>query len=225
MSDVYEEIQNELKESETRFKENCREMEQKMKDNERKADEFDQESIKNFSAWRDYLYKYYVLILAFISGVGIFKQPPTSYDFKLILGILLALGGIIIGFLIVNLFFFLERRWMQISHYISFYNPYDLYDHPDDKGDLRKAIVLNLKKKNEENKQKIMELKKEKQKNKNEILKLNLEIKGNKSSIRLIKYLGEQFGFIERIWIYGVIVGLLSTSIGVVLIFLSIFIQ
>ena len=39
---------------------------------EKASQNLDKKSIENFAAWRDYLHKYYVLILAFITASGIF---------------------------------------------------------------------------------------------------------------------------------------------------------
>lgn len=217
MNNRFENIYKNINETKVRMKKEHEEFMKKLKDD---GDELKKISVKNFSAWRDYLYKYYVLILAFIGGSGIVANLNKISNLNISLGIALALGGVIIGFLGINLYFYFERRWLLIDHFLASFNPHELYDHPKSKGDVRKAIKLNLKEKIKKHKKQIQEFKKGG--DKNEVDKIILMIKGDKSMIKLSKYIGEQFGFIERVWLYIVVSSLVTTSIGVILILFSI---
>ncbi len=210
----------------TVFSNEINELQRKLDDDSRyrmeklhtQAEDIDKKSVDNFSRWRDYLYKYYTLVLALITGTGILKQG-TFKDQQLLFGITIALGGLLIGFTIINIYFYLERRWQQAQHYLTTSNPYKLYDHPDSGGDIRKAIVLNLKVKINEYKLKKIDF--VKKGDFIEAKRMENQIKADLKMISLMKYVGEQYGFIERIWLYGVVSSMLFTFIGVVLIFLS----
>lgn len=180
------------------------------------ADDLDEKSMRNFAEWRDYLHRYYVLILAFLAGTGIFsaindvKGPVITY------GVYLALGGVLYGFLAINIYFYFERRWFQISNYATLgFNA--THSHPDVENDPVLASRLNISAKIIEFKTQLKKARKSKDKKK--IHHLKSLIRGHKMEMGLMKYLGQQFGFIERFWVASVIISFLLTSVGVAMVF------
>jgi hypothetical protein len=213
MEETFARINKEMEESSRRMKEDH---EKQMKDLFDSAENFDQKTMKNFSVWRDFLYKYYLLVLAFITGTGILGTRAINEQ-VVILGLLLCLAGIVIGFSIINLCFYLERKWIQINHYMSGGVPPELFSHPESGGDGKLAFMLNTKDKVKAFKNELKQAKKV-----NDIKQtkeLKYKIRSYKNQLSLLGYVGEQFGFIERIWVYGVIVSIGVPSIGMFLVF------
>ena len=210
MQNFHEKLQEKTEKLSEKMKKEHNEFMQKLKDD---ADELDDKSANNFTAWRDFLYRYFVFIAAFIGGSGLLQKVENLQNNGIILGTYFGLSGVVIGILGINLHFYIERKRFQIEHYINVANPYELFDHPDSDGDIRKGIKLNLQEKNLEKLKRIKELKKNKNKNSTEIKKLKLNIKADTQMIKQMKYFGEMFGFIERIWFYTV-----GSSVGVSLI-------
>jgi len=171
-------------------------------------------SQKNFSQWRDFLYKYYLIIMTVIGGTGLFASNEQLKNHFISLGLFLSLFGIIIGFLLINVYFYFERKTLQIEHYITTYNPYKLYKHPDVENNMILAIKLNLRnviKSNEE----LLKNTKEKKK----IIAIKKAIKADKNMINLLKYFGGNFGgIIERTWFLTVIISFVLSSVGLCLI-------
>jgi hypothetical protein len=187
---------------------------------ERSTEQLDRKSMQSFAAWRDYLHKYYVLILAFISGSGVFISTQGSIPGSARIGIFLALGGVLIGFVAINLYFYFERRWFQISSYMGMGDVGELQSHPQAGDDIVLAIKLNLREKNVGYGKEIEEA--ERRGDSIKARDLKNKVRGNKSHISLMKYLGQQFGWIENMWIAFVVTSLVLTSAGVILVFLSV---
>ena len=132
----------------------------------------------------------------------------------------MALSGILIGFLAINIYFYLERKWFQISNYVGISGFNATQEHPDVVNDPVLASRLNL---NEKIKQFKIELKEAKQiHDTRKVRHLKQQIRGHRSEMRLMKYLGQQFGFIENFWLVAVGLSYLMTSIGIVIVFISI---
>lgn len=219
MQDFHEKLQERTDKLRERMRNEHNEFMDKLK---RDADELDEKSANNFLAWRDFLYRYFVFIAAFVGGSGLLQRVENLQNKGIVWGIYLGLVGVIIGILGINFHFFLERRRLQIEHYIHITNPYKLFDYPDSGGDIRKAIRLNLKEMNLEKLEKIKVLNKDKEKNLAEIRLLKGNIRADKQMIRQMKYFGEMFGFIENIWFATVVasVGLSLTGVTMILIML-----
>jgi hypothetical protein len=197
MEETFTRINKEMEESSRRMKEDH---EKHMKDLFDNAEEFDKKTIQNFSVWRDFLYKYYLLVLAFITGTGILGTRAID-DQIVALGLLLCLAGIVIGFSIINLCFYLERKWIQINHYMSGGAvPLELFEHSESYGDGKLAFILNTKDKIKSFKDELKEVKKIN--DIKQIKELKYKIQSYKNQLGLLHYVGAQFGFIERIWIY-----------------------
>jgi len=171
-------------------------------------------SQENFSQWRDFLYKYYLIIMAVIGGTGLFASSEQLKNYYISLGLFLCLFGIIIGFLLINVYFYFERKTLQIESYITNSNPYKLYEHPDVENNIILAMKLNLKNviKNNEN---LLKNTKEKKK----INALKIAVKADKRMVGLLKYFGGNFGgIIERTWFSTVIISFILSSAGLFLI-------
>ncbi len=213
---IVEKAQREIRDIVDRSRRDSEDMLTKM---EKRAEELEAKSIQNFAEWRDYLHRYYVLILAFIGGSGILSitndLPPSP---RLALGIYLALGGVMYGFFARNLYFYLERRWCQISNYVSSgFNT--THTHPEVENDPVLASRLNLSAKINEYKVKLKVAKRSKDKKQAHYLK-GL-IRGHKMERSLMKYLGQQFGYIEAFWVGSVVFSFILTSVGVIFIFVN----
>lgn len=179
--------------------------------------ELEERSMKNFSEWRDYLHKYFLIVLTIIGGTRIFSTNIALQNDLITIGIYGALGGVFIGFILINLYFYVERKWMQITANISAVNPERLYNHPDAKGDIKLGIKLNLE-------EGISDMRRKLGQSKSSLEKKELlsKIAADKKFIRLIKYIGAPFGgFIEKIWFIGVFVSLLLTLGGIILMFMG----
>jgi len=163
-------------------------------------------SLKNYSSWRDYLHKYYLVMLVIAGGLGIYQKANQ-------LSLILIISGVLVGFIIINLYLYWERKHIRFSYDIDITKPYKLFDHPDIKeSNPPLALKLNLKKTIEDNKNL---LKQSKDKEQSKLLKG--KIKADKRCLKMIKY-WNMYGF-EPIWITGVVVSLLLTFAGIVLIF------
>jgi len=217
MNKIVEKAEKDSRETVDRFR---RESDERMDKMHRYAEDLDNKSMKNFADWRDYLYKYYVIILAFVGGSGIFTSIQNIQSPVITWGIYLSLGGIFIGFLAINIYFYLERRWFQISNYTSSYGFGPTQEHPDVVDDPILASQLNISSKIKEFKVQMKDAKKNN--DKKQIRHLKKLIRGHKSEKRLMKYLGQQFGSIEHFWVGAVVISFALTSIGVVMVFISI---
>lgn len=179
--------------------------------------DLEERSMKNFSEWRSYLHKYFLIILTIIGGTRIFSTNIALQNDLITIGIYGALAGVFIGFILINLYFFVERKWMQITAHISAVNPDQLYNHPDARGDIKLGMKLNLEKGISDMREKLSQ-----SKSFSERKELRMRINADKKIIRLIKYIGAPFGgFIEKIWFVGVFVSLLLTLGGTVLMFMG----
>lgn len=216
LNDIVEKAKKEGQDIVDRYKKESNERLEKMN---KYTDDLDAKSMHNFAEWRDYLHKYYVLMLTFIGGSGIFSAIQQSQEWKIIWGIYLALGGVIFGFCTINIYFYLERKWFQISNYVSIAGFGETQQHPDVENDVALATRLNLSQKIKQFQVQLKEAKRNKDKKRIHYLKQL--IKGHKMERGLMKYLGQQFGFIERFWVSSVIISLLLTSVGTVLVFVS----
>jgi len=176
-------------------------------------------SSKNIADWREYSHKYYLVALLIIGGTGVFSvnNEITLTSNFLIYGIFLTLFGIFIGFLIINLCFYVERKTFQIGHYIDSSNPYQYYDHPESGGNIALSMKLYFQ---EINKERKVLLKNKATENKNQI---RGSIKKTKSEISLLKYLGGHFGVLEKLWLWGVGLSYIFITFGLILLFLGLF--
>ena len=221
MTDPFRDIADKASERAQQIVDRSRdEADKMMADMKESANDLDRKSMDNFAAWRDYLHKYYVLVLAFIGASGIFTSIQNIDTVWISVGIYLALSGILIGFLAINIYFYLERRWFQISNYVGISGFNATQEHPDVIDDPILASRLNLEEKINQFKAELKEARKLKDTKKIHYLKQ--QIRGHKSEKRLMKYLGQQFGFIEKFWLIAVGASFLLTSVGIVMIFISI---
>lgn len=203
-------LQDEIKEDRIRF-------EEKMN---RDADDIDKLSMQNFSAWRDYLHKYYTLILAFIGGSGLITLNKEVQDYRVVHGMIFALLGIMIGFLGINLYFYLERKWIQAQNLIKIGGYPNLYQHPNvAEGQINKAIRLNLKAKLKEFQKELKLAKIEK--NAKKVKDLRFTIKARKEEILIVRFIGQQFSLLQIIWLGFVTASLVLTFWGIWSIFQS----
>lgn len=108
--DTYDRIIEDSKENIRRMQD---ESDKRMEKMQKDADDLDEKLVQNFAAWRDYLHKYYTIVLAFIAGSGILASTNTINDYRLTYGIFFALVGILIGFVGINVYFWIERKWFQ----------------------------------------------------------------------------------------------------------------
>ena len=187
---------------------------------ERSADRLDELSMQNFASWRDYLHKYYVLVLAFIGGSGIFTSIQNIQGVKISWGFYLALSGIFLGFIAINIYFYLERRWFQISNYVTSSGFGPTQEHPDIVDDPIRASRINLATKIDDFKKK----KKEaiKRNDKKMLRHWKQKISGHRRERWLMLFLGKQFGAIENFWIIMVSISFVTSSTGLFLVFSSI---
>jgi hypothetical protein len=184
----------------------------------------EERSIANFSAWREYLYKYYALIFSVITIASAFISKDTRLPRDLLTAIYVTLGGVFIGTLLVNLYFYFERKWAWVTSIVS--SPNSLHNHPSvTDGNFIQAIKKNLDeynklyksvldKKIDLNSPKYIEIG-DKKLNEYNRKQLKRFIKNNKKHIRLLKYIGSQFTFVEKIWIIGIVVSLLFSWVGI----------
>lgn len=213
--DVYERIIEDSKENLRRSQEKSdRHMEQMQKD----ADDLDDKSVQNFAAWRDYLHKYYTIVLAFIAGSGILASTNTINDYRLPYGIFFALVGILIGFVGINVYFWVERKWLQAQSVMKGGGYYDLHKHPKvDDGNILKAIRFHLRDKLQPF---LVELKEARKANdRKKIKQLKMAVRGRREEMFLLYFVGEQFGVIQKIWVGFVTASLTLTFAGLIVIF------
>jgi hypothetical protein len=220
VEDTFIKLQEELKKDRIRHEEDRIRFEEKMN---RDADDLDKLSMQNFSAWRDYLHKYYTLILAFIGGSGLITLNKEVQDYRVVHGMIFALLGIMIGFLGINLYFYLERKWIQAQNLIKIGGYTNSYEHPDvAEGQINKAIRLNLKAKLKEFQKELKLAKIEK--NVKKIRDLRFTIKARKEEILIVRFIGEQFSLLQVIWLGFVTASLVLTFWGIWFIFQSLII-
>lgn len=216
--DTYERLIEYSKENLRRSQEKSdRYMEQMQKD----ADDLDEKSVQNFAAWRDYLHKYYTIVLAFIAGSGILASTNTINDYRLTYGIFFALVGILIGFLGINIYFWIERKWFQAQYTMKSSGYYDLHKHPEvEDGNTLKAIRLHLRDKLQSFSVELKESRKTNDRKK--IRQLKMAIRGRREEMFLLYFVGEQFGVIQKIWVGFVTASLTLTFAGLIVIFIAI---
>lgn len=177
-------------------------------------------SINNFASWRDYLYKYYSVILILIGATGILQSTKlTDPWFKF--GIFTTLAGIFIGYFFINLFFYFERRWFQGQDAMGIPGTESLQQHPDAiEGDIKGALILHQQDYIKKLKLWIKEAKTKHDKPKIKLYKKYIGV--NKRLIFATKLIGEQFGTLERLWLWGVTISFALTVIGLFIVFLNI---
>lgn len=81
-------------------------------------------SLKNYSTWRDYLHKYYLLMLAIAGGLGIYQDGNRQ-------SLILIIVGVLIGFLTINFYLYWERKHIRFSYDIDITKPYKFFNHSD----------------------------------------------------------------------------------------------
>ncbi len=213
--DIYERLAQDLREDRIRNQEN---MDKRMEKMEQAALELDKKSIQNYSAWRDYLHRYYTVVLAFIAGSGILSSLREISDYRLGYGILYALIGILIGFLGINIYFYIERKWIQAQHIMSGEGYYSFHTHSEvAEGNVLKSIMLNLRDSAQTVKAELYKAIEEKDSKK--ISWLRLRLRAIREERILIKFVGAQFGMMQKIWIGFVVGSLFLTFIGIFLVF------
>ncbi|MDD2680751.1 MAG: hypothetical protein PHE20_01455 [Patescibacteria group bacterium] len=162
-------------------------------------------SLKNYSTWRDYLHKYYLVMLAIAGGLGIYQDGNRS-------SLILIVIGVLIGFLTINLYLYWERKHIRFSYDIDITKPYKFFNHSDIKeSDPPLALRLNLRDVIEANRKLLKE-----SSNKEESKILKGKINADKRWLSMIKY-WNMYGF-DPFWITGVIISLLLTFLGLILI-------
>ena len=103
-------------------------------------------SLKNYSSWRDYLHKYYLVMLAIAGGLGIYEKASQ-------LSLIFIISGVLVGFIMINLYLYWERKHIRFSYDIDITKPYKWFDHPDVKDNNPPlALKLNLEKIIQDNK-------------------------------------------------------------------------
>lgn len=216
--DILQTFAKEAREDGLRYRKEADECIQKMEDS---ASKLDEDSVKNYAAWRDYLHKYYTLILAFIAGTGIVSSAKGFSDYKISYGILFALIGIMIGFIGINIYFYLERKWFQAQNMMKGDGYYSLQKHPDVMGgDIIKSIRLHLKDKLKIILNDLRIAKKEGEYKK--VKSIKQSIRARKEEIFILNFVGQQFSLIQLIWISFVVSSFVLTAWGVILIFSSV---
>ncbi|MFH0819901.1 MAG: hypothetical protein V1892_02615 [bacterium] len=177
-------------------------------------------SMQNFASWRDYLYKYFSVILLLIGATGVLQSEKFNDPwFKA--GIFTTLVGVFIGYVFINIYFYIERKWLQAQNIIGLEGTYSLHEHPKAKtGDIREAIILHQLDYIEQIKKRLEEAKANN--DKKMIRHYKKVIRINKRLNFSIKFTGEQFGIIEHIWISGTILSLFLTISGIAIVFLNI---
>lgn len=187
-----------------------------LNENNRRAEKLLDDSKLNYKEWRDFLHKYFTVIVALIGATGILRIELFLNSFWFKWGIFLALAGVVLGYLFVNLYFWLERKWLDANNIFESVKNLDFFDHPDSDGDFVKSVRLHIKdklKKAKENKKA--------SKDRKEIDTIKKNIYGLKREYSIMKYVGQQFLLMEKIWVWGVVLSFLLSSIGIVFIFIG----
>lgn len=177
-------------------------------------------SIQNFASWRDYLHKYFGAIFLLIGATGFLQNKNFEY-FYFKLGLWLALAGVFLGYIVINIYFYIERRWFQASYLISVDGASNQFTHPEMKTeDTVEALLLH----NRDFINKLEERlnKANQEKNKMQSKYINRMIKRNKKIACSFKFIGQHFELVEKIWITGVSLSVFLTMIGSVLLFANI---
>lgn len=216
--DVHERLAEDSREQLNRMRDESDKYMDKM---QKDADDLDEKSVQNFAAWRDYLHKYYTIVLAFIAGSGILASTNTISDYRLTYGIFFALIGILIGFVGINIYFWIERKWFQAQSTMKTGGYYDFHKHPKaDDGNVLKAIRFHLSDKLQPF---LVELKEARKTNdRKKIRQLKIAIRGRREEMFLLYFVGEQFGVIQKIWVGFVAASLTLTFAGLIVIFIAI---
>lgn len=179
---------------------------------EKISDDASSLSLGNYSDWRDYLHKYYLFTLAIAGGFGIYgkiNQLSTK------LGLIFIVTGALVGFLLINLYLYWERKHIRFVYDIKLCKPYKFFSHPDvDVENIPLALKRNFQDVLLKDKDALRGLK-----NKDKRKLLINRIRNNKREIKLIKY-WNMYGF-EGIWFIGVAISLILTFLGIILIFIS----
>jgi hypothetical protein len=177
-------------------------------------------SIQNFASWRDYLHKYFSIIFLLIGATG-FLQNESFHFFYFKLGLWLALAGVFLGYITINIYFYIERRWFQGSHLMSVDGIYKQFKHPEmNTDDFAESLLLH-------NKDFISELRKKleiarQEKNSKQVAYLKRMIKRNKKMASSFYFIGQHFELVEKIWIIGVSFSIALTILGTFLMFANI---
>lgn len=177
------------------------------------ASKLDEASMKSFANWRDYLHKYYTTILVIVGATGILQSASLPcYRFWLYLALL----GVFIGYFTINIYLFLERKWIEAQEIIMGW-PATQHTHKDAKTpDIRESIKLHIEDFILNKKQEIKHTTDPKM-----IRYLRKVIKSNRRLKLVISLVGEQFGILERVWVFGVSVSMIMTSVGIFMIFVN----
>ena len=77
-----------------------REAEESIKEMESLCNLASELSLQNYSSWRDYLHKYYLVMLAIAGGLGIYEKDANQ------LSLILIVVGVLIGFVVINLYLY-----------------------------------------------------------------------------------------------------------------------
>lgn len=177
-------------------------------------------SMKNFASWRDYLHKYFSVIFVLIGATG-FLRSETFHLPYFKLGLWLALFGVFLGYIIINVYFYIERRWFQGGNLLSAEGVHNQFTHPQmETEDITEALLLHNRDFIEKLKEKIEKAKQEK--NYAQIKYLKRMIKRNKKVALSFYFVGQHFELLERIWLIGISVSMLSTILGTILMFANI---
>ncbi len=99
--------------------------------------------MQNFASWRNYLHKYFSLIFILIGATGILQTDHYSNNcFKF--GVFLSLVGVFIGYIFINVYFYIERKWFYSHHLVSLDGAYKIFEHPKSKtDDIHEAMILH----------------------------------------------------------------------------------
>ncbi|MFA4814873.1 MAG: hypothetical protein WC924_01175 [Candidatus Gracilibacteria bacterium] len=187
----------------------------KMRENVKRLEDL---SMSNFTSWRDYMHKYFTVIFLLVGATGALQSEKFN-DCWFRTGIFLTLGGVFVGYLFINIYFYIERRWFQAHNLLN--ESHAPLDHPKAiTGGIREAIILNELDFIEEIKVKLKEAQGKKDKKMTKHYKKI--IKQNKKLIFALKFTGEQFGLMEKIWLIGVSLSLLFTAVGIFIVFANI---
>jgi hypothetical protein len=177
-------------------------------------------SMENFSSWRDYLHKYFSTILALSAATGFLQNE--SFDLLYFrLGLYLSLSGVFLGYITINVYLYIERRWLRVQDMMSFEDIYKQFEHPDKKTtDFIEGLKLHTR---DYIIKCVQDLKVAKHQNNKEQAKfLKSVIQKNKRLSRSFSFIGQHFELIERIWMFGVTISLGLSMVGLFLMYTNI---
>lgn len=190
----------------------------------------DDRSMANFSAWKDYLHKYYVVILAFLSFIVALTGTDTiRSSFFLLWGSCILGASIIIGFIGIHWYLFVERKWIEIStRMAAMPHVYGERMLPDEADDLKPEELRYTNPRvhwRNKNNIEIQNLKKKIAEcpNKEDKALYRLHLKGTRIENRLVKYVGATAGgWIEKVWFTFVLTSTTLSFIGLGMVFYAI---